>query len=188
MVLTPMLIYAGLGQMLSYLLPLLVPFLVVQLSMAWLNVWTPLDKSMISRRLQMLGVSKDQIDAGCTVGVSDPSRSSLKKLTMVEDDVGILWIGPDQLVYRGDSQNFTLHRDQLIAIERTTDAGSMVAYAGGANPVLRYRQSDGGECAVRLHMEGAWTLGASAKSLDALSDRLDAWHNGGEPGQLPESR
>ena len=68
--------------------------------------------------------------------------------------MGSSWIEPDQLIYRGDSQNFTLQRSQLIAIEQKVDAGSTVAYAGGTNPILRYQQPDGTENAARLHVEG----------------------------------
>jgi len=41
-----------------------------------------------------------------------------------------LWIGPEQLVYYGDSGDFAVTREQLAQIERKADSGGTSMLAG----------------------------------------------------------
>jgi hypothetical protein len=102
----------------------------------------------------------------------------LKKLTVVEEDMGLLWIEPHALMYRGDAIDWDLARDQVIAVERRADAGSTSSYFGAVHIVLHVADPvTGGERQIRLHTEGDWTMSAKACALANLGDRLDSWKN-----------
>src|SRR5262245_31638069 len=98
-------------------------FLVVaQIPLMWLQIWAPVEKSLIRARLHALGVGAADLGRGWLIGISDPGASSLKKLTLVEDDMGMLWITTEALIYIGDTQWLAIRREQLQAIEQKADA------------------------------------------------------------------
>lgn len=149
-------------------------FIVLQLATAWVDVWTPLARRLIRHRLAARGVSPQFLATGKPMGTSDPTQKSLKRV-MVEQDVGMLWVLPDELRYLGDADDWTLPRASVVAIDRVTDAGSMVSYAGGRLVAVRYRDEQGNEKSIRLHPQGVWTIGGKKKALDALAAELEAW-------------
>jgi hypothetical protein len=174
---TPILVRLGLPEPLPFIAPILISLICVQLILVLVNIWTPLNRIIVRKRTAALGIDPISLEKGIIVGVSDPERSSFKKLTLVEDDVGVLWIESAQLVYKGDTLNFELKRDNVISVECKADSGSMASYAGAVYPILRYRNADGSERSIRLHAWGNWTLGGLSKSLKLLSLKLESWHS-----------
>jgi len=151
------------------------PFMMAQFVFIWFTMWAPLETMLIARRLAALGVPPDTFASGQYVGTSDPGKSSFKKLTLVEDDMGMLWIEANSLVYRGDSTSWVIRHDQLLEVERVADAGSVAAYFGGVHVILRLRDDGGVEHRLRIHAEGTWTQTARARKMDYIGDRLEAW-------------
>jgi hypothetical protein len=164
----------------------LAPFVVANLVMVWLSIWTPLEWILIKRRLAARGIPREHLATGMCMGLSDPSKSSFKKFTLVEEDMGMLWINPDMLRYRGDSIDFDIRRDQLLEIERRADAGSTSSYFGAAHVIIRFAQDDATEQRQRLHTEGNWTQTGKAKALNDLAERLSTWKS--SPAQLGAAR
>lgn len=160
---------------LSRIAGFLLPFFAAQVFIIWFNIWAPLESSIIARRLSASGIAKLDLDRGSYIGISDPSKSSLKKLTLVEEDLGMLWIEPDHLTYRGDAISFTLLPTHVIAIERKADVGSVSSYFGAVHVIIHYIDEQRREHRVRLHTEGDWTLTGKARALSELADRLTTW-------------
>jgi len=65
---------------------------------------------------------EEQMAAGIPIGISNPNKSSLKKFTIIEEDLGMLWVTPDTLIYRGDTMGFDIGRSQMIEVERKVEA------------------------------------------------------------------
>jgi hypothetical protein len=156
-----------------------VPFFLAQMLLVWFTMWAPLETRVIARRAAAKGIGAELMRSAFYVGVSDPSKSSLKKLTLVEEDMGLLWIEPHALMYRGDAIDWDLPREQVIAIERKADAGSTSSYFGAVHIILRIVDPPiaGGERRIRLHTEGDWTMTAKARAQADLGDRLESWKN-----------
>jgi hypothetical protein len=173
--LTPMLLGAGLSLTVSFILPLFVIVIMMQLLVIWVQIWCPLETRVIARRLAAMGITPEQMRSGIHIGISDPARSSFRKLTLIEDDIGMLWITPDALIYRGDSDAFDIQRDRFLGLERKADAGSVAALGGAVHVILRFLTADRIERQVRLHPEGCWTVGRKAKAMDALASRIREW-------------
>jgi hypothetical protein len=173
---TPLLMALGLPLIIALAIPILGAVLCIGLLTSFVAIWTPLDRPMISQRLEILGIPKQDLESGILAGISDPDKSSFKKFTMVEEDVGMLWLKPERIVYHGDRESFEISRNQLQAIERSSDPGSLAAYGGAVDIILRFEQENGEERRIRLHTEGNWTLPAIRKSLDSLALKLDVWH------------
>lgn len=175
---TPLLKAIGLPFTIALAIPILGAVLGVGLLTSFVAIWTPLDRPMISQRLQALGIPEEDLEIGMLAGISDPAKSSFRKFTMVEEDVGMLWLKPERILFHGDRGSFEIARDQLIAIERSCDPGSLAAYGGAVDIILHYKQDDGEEKRIRLHTEGNWTLRAIRKSLHSLALKLNAWQKG----------
>jgi len=173
--LTPVLEQTGLSKDAAWLTPIIGSVVVLQLTLVWVNLWAPLENRLITKRLAAQGVTPEQMQLGSFVGLSDPTRSSMKKLTLVEDDVGMLWLDPARLVYFGDKEQFNLTPDQVLSAERKVDAASTTALSGTAHLILRVRQPDGTERQIRLHTEGVWTLGQKRTAMNALAQRINEW-------------
>jgi hypothetical protein len=173
---TPLLMALGLPLIIALAIPILGAVLFVGLLTSFVAIWTPLDRPMISQRLEVLGIPRHDLENGILAGISDPAKSSFKKFTMVEEDVGMLWLKPGRIVYHGDRESFEIARNQLKGIERSSDPGSLAAYGGAVDIVLHFEQENGEERQVRLHTEGNWTLPAIRKSLDSLALKLNTWH------------
>jgi hypothetical protein len=158
------------------------PFIAAQIFFMWFGVWSPLETMVVRKRLTACGFTRDQLATGITIGISDPARNSLKKMTLVEEDLGMLWIGDDVLSYRGDGQSFDVPRGDLLAVERKADAGAASSYFGAVHVIIRFRQPDGTERRVRLHPEQVWTQTGRARALNYLAERLESWRQ--SPGSL----
>ncbi len=178
-ILGPILAGLGLPVPLADIVPMIGALLVVQVALVWLNLWAPLEKACIRRRLEGYGVTRRSLDAGWLVGISDPATSSMKKMTAIEDDLGMLWLRDDQLAYRGDSQGFDVPRGDLLEVERAGDAASVQALGGAVHVILRFRGEGGAERRVRLHASGCWHMGAVKERLETMAARLEAWRVAG---------
>lgn len=147
---------------------------VAQVGSVYVNFWKPVIRLLVRRRLAARGVLDSETENGQVIGLSDPARSSWKKVALVEEDMGVLLVEPARLVYRGDAQDWEATRDQILGIEREVDPGGVAAYVGARNVVLRTLDSSGAERRTRLHPQG-WFLWDAPKALDALDARLRAW-------------
>ena len=174
-VVTPFLANFGLSGPAAYMAPVLGAVVILQLVLIWVRVWTPLTKRLINKRLRARGLNDLQLAGGMLIGISDPSRSSFKKFGAVEDDVGMLWLHPDQLIYWGDNDQFSVRLEQLLEIERSMDTGGTSSLSGTIHVILRVAQADGTERRIRLHTEGNWTLGAARAKMEELAQRVEAW-------------
>ncbi len=175
--LSPVLAGMGLGGGLSYFLPVLGMVALVQISQMWVQVWKPLLERVVTKRLLALGITAAQLQNAVLIGTSNPERSSFKKFGSVLDDIGALWIGPDQLVYWGDGEQFAINREQIDRIERKADAGSASILGGIAHVILHVRLPDGAVRQIRLHTLNLWTMGGHRKAMDRLAELIVAWHS-----------
>ena len=176
--LVPVLVSFGVSRQMAFVLPVVGTIVLLQIVHVFVLMWAPLERRLIPKRLQARGITPAQLQTAFLVGISNPLRSSFKKLTAVEDDIGALWVGPDQLIYWGDSDQFAFNREQLTQIERTADSGGTTMLGGVTHLILHCAQPDGTERQIRLHAEGAWTLAAKGRAMDALEQRILSWHTG----------
>jgi len=151
------------------------PFIAAQFLLIWFTIWAPLEIQVIRRRLKAMGLSDQQLAGGMYVGISDPGKTSLRKFGLIEEDLGMLWLAPDQLVYYGDASSFSATRQELIQIERKADAGNTSAYFGAVHVIAHFQHADGTRRRIRFHTEGNWTMTAKARSLNRLAERIEAW-------------
>jgi hypothetical protein len=168
------LIPLGMGIETAFLVLFFVPIVLLQLVTIWLSIWTPLVNRLTRARLRALGVEPVRMNRGILLGISDPAQKSLRKLGLIEDDVGMLWIEPDELVYEGDNDEFHVRREQCMSIERVADAGSISAYFGNVHIILTFEE-DGVRRRVRLHPESSMTMTGIARASDRLADELERW-------------
>jgi hypothetical protein len=181
---TPILLGFGIAPGVSGLLPVLGTVALLQISQMWIQVWAPLERRLIQKRLNALGLSDAQLQSAILVGLSDPRRSSFKKFGGIEEDVGALWLAPQQLVYYGDVEQFSITREQLAQIERRSDAGSATILSGLAHIILHVKGADGSERQIRLHIEGVSTQGKKRKVMDELADAIARWHTNAAPAPI----
>ena len=175
-VLTPILTAAGLSFAIALGIPFLGMFVISHLVLLYVSIWTPIQKAAVKKRMAAFGISQQNMQWGIHIGISDPAKSSLKKL-IIEEDIGMLWIKPDMIVYRGDADGFIVRRGLLAQIERLTDSNSPAALVGEVNVVIRFRNQDGTERRVRLHPQDCWTLRQAATRSNELADQLTTWQN-----------
>jgi hypothetical protein len=173
---SPLLQRLGMDPQLAYMLPVVGVIVILQIVQLVVFIWTPITKRLITKRLVARGVSVEQLQGVAYVGISDPTRSSFKKLTIVEDDMGALWITPQQLIYWGDSEEFSVVPEQLEQLERRADAGSSSMLGAMAHVILHVRLDAGETRQVRLHIEGEWTLFAMRRRMDQLAEMIAKWH------------
>lgn len=166
--------FLGIHRQYSLVIPFLVIFIPGQFFLTWINIWKPLICSIAGKRLMAMGVTQQEISTGFFAGISEPDVSSMKKLSYVEDDIGLLWITPECIRYRGDSQSFEITRAQLTEIERVVDRGSIATYAGAVHIILHW-EDEAGAHKKRVHLENYWLLGALAALYDDLAGRLEEW-------------
>jgi hypothetical protein len=172
--LSPSLEQAGLSANAAWLAPMLASLFFGQLTLVWVNLWAPVEKRLIEKRLAARGVTLDRAAEGILVGLSDPTGSSMKKFAAIEDDIGMLWLENESLTYLGDSQQFSFTRPQVSRLEQKADAASTTALSGTAHPLLHVSES-GVERAIRLHAEGVWTLGQKRVAMNAVAERIRNW-------------
>ncbi|MSU58801.1 MAG: hypothetical protein EXS35_11645 [Pedosphaera sp.] len=174
-ILTPVLANFGLAGPVAYMVPILGSLVVMQIALVWVSIWQPIMKRLITKRLRARGLTDAQLTSGLLTGLSDPSRSSLKKFFAIEDDVGMMWFDAAQIIYWGDNEQFSIRHEQLLDVERNMDGGSTSALSGTVHVILRVAQPDGSERRIRLHSEGQWTLGARRVAMDQLAQRIADW-------------
>ena len=157
---------------------ILIPFFCIlvpgQFFLAWFNIWVPIEKTLIRKRLSAIGIAPERMNEGFYAGISDPSVSSFAK-GLIEDDVGMMWLDADAIVYQGDARRMEIKRSQLVQIERTVDKGSMAAYAGAVHVILVWQDEKGVHNRTRIHTMNCFTLSGIARSLDKLADDLKIW-------------
>ncbi len=180
--LTPMLRNHGVSESMAQLLPMMGCIGLMQIVLVWFVIWAPLEKSLIEKRLTARGLSAEQMRTGIYVGLSNPDKSSLKKFTCIEEDMGMLWFDPDQLIYWGDAEAFSLQRDDVLEVERQVDAASTTALSGTAHVVLRVKQVTN-DRRIRLHCEGILTMGRKRSAMNQLAERITHWRSQGTTGR-----
>jgi hypothetical protein len=185
--LSPMLEKAGLDRGFANIIPVMLMVFVLQLAQLWILIWGPLEKPFILKRLTALGITPEQLTNAFLVGLSNPQRSSFKKFGVVEEDVGALWVGPEQLIYYGDGEQFGLTRSHVVEIERKSDSGSTSMLGGIAHVVLHVVQTDGGVRQIRLHNEGLLTMGQKRVAMEQLAEAVLQWHGGSVPAARAEA-
>jgi hypothetical protein len=181
---TPILLGIGIAPGVAGFLPVMAMVALLQVCQMWIQIWAPLEKRLIRKRLKAQGLNDAQLQTAILVGLSDPRRSSFKKFGRIEEDVGALWFAPDQLVFYGDIERFSISRDQLMQIERRADVGSTSILGGLAHVILHVRLPDGSERQIRFHIEGVPTQGAKRKGMDQLADAIVQWHSSAAPAAI----
>jgi hypothetical protein len=178
LVVTPRLQAAGLEFMLAYMIPVLAVVILSQVVLVWFQLWTPVERALIRGRLRAMGIGQEDLARGRLIGISDPDVSSFKKLGIVEDDLGMLWITAGSLRYIGDLTHFDIPRERVVRIEQKADAGNTVAIAGASHVIVTYVDAERIPRRVRLHVEGVGTIRGKARGLDELAAELRRWHGG----------
>src|SRR5439155_26848829 len=171
---SPLLVFLGVAHGTAFLVLILVPLVLLQLLLIWLRILAPIVSRLTRARLQALGVEPARVDRGILLGISDPAFTSLAK-GLIEDDVGMLWIEPDELVYEGDNDQFRIRREQCLSIERVADAAATSAYFGNVNIIMTIAEDGAGPRRVRLHPESSMTMTGIARASDRLADELERW-------------
>jgi len=171
----PLLEGFGLKPTMALYLPGLAMVALTQIVQLWVLIWAPVEKRLIMKRLMARGLSDAQLQAGLFVGISDAAKSSLRKFGGIEDDLGVLWVGPQQLIYWGDNDEFAFNRGD-ITLERRTDNASVTILGGVAHLILNVQAPEGASRQIRLHSEGYWTLGRSRRAMDAMAEAVTRWH------------
>jgi hypothetical protein len=171
---SPFLINLGMAPETTFALLFFAPFILLQLLTTWLRIWMPVKSRLARTRLRALGVVPARMDQGILLGISDPSRTSLAK-GLIEDDIGMLWMTPGELVYEGDNDEFRVRPEQCLSIERIADAGSVSAYFGNVDIILTVACDGAPPRRVRLHPETSWTMTGTARASDRLANELEQW-------------
>jgi hypothetical protein len=174
----PVLRMLGLDAGMANLLPVMVMVVGVQVAQLWVLMWSPLEKRIITKRLAALGVKPEQMQTAALVGLSNPASGFARRFGAIEEDMGALWVGPEQLIYWGDGEQFGITRQQIEHIERKADNRSTSVLGGIAHVILHIRLPDGKIRQIRLHTEGLWTMGGKRKAMDALAGAIDRWNAG----------
>jgi len=175
--LSPVLVAAGMDAGMANFLPVMGCVVLFQITQMWVLIWAPLEGRLIRKRLLAQGVTTPQLQTGVLVGLSNPASGMLKRFGAIEEDLGVLWVGPDQLVYWGDGERFSLARDQVLQIERKADPRSTTMLAGIAHVTLHVDGVGAAERQIRLHTEGLFTMGQKRQAMNRLADAILRWHS-----------
>ena len=183
---SPVLVRLGVASETAFLGLAFVSFILLQLVTTWFSIWTPLVSRLTRARLRALGVEPARMEGGILLGISDPSKKSLSKLGVawVEEDIGMLWITPDELTYEGDTDEFRVRREQFLSIERVANPGAVSAYFGNLNIILTLACEGAPPRRVRLHPESSWTMTGTARASDRLANELERWKSGVPAGTM----
>jgi hypothetical protein len=176
--LAPVLVALGLDAGLANMLPVMLMVGGVQFLQLWVLVWSPLERRIITQRLAALGITPAQLKTAALVGLSNPASGLAKRFAAIEEDMGALWVGPEQLVYWGDNEQFGITRENLAQMERKADNRSTSVLGGIAHIILHVKRPDSSIRQIRLHTEGHWTMGQKRRAMDALADAIARWHAG----------
>ena len=174
----PVLAMLGLEPGLANMLPVMLMVGVLQVVQLWVLIWSPVERHIITKRLAALGITPAHLQSAAMVGLSNPASGFIKRFGAIEEDMGALWVGPDQLIYYGDSEQFGIAREQLVQMERRADNRSTSMLGGIAHIILHVKLPAGDIRQIRLHTEGHWTMGLKRKAMDALAEAITRWHAG----------
>jgi len=173
----PLLVMTGLDPGLASMLPVMLMIGGIQMVQLWVLVWSPMERRLIVKRLSALGIQPAQLQNAFLVGLSDPASGLTRRFASIEEDMGALWVGPEQLIYWGDGEQFSIQREQIVEIERKGDNRSTTMLAGIAHVILHVRLPDGSIRQIRLHVEGLATMGQKRRTMDALAEAINQWHS-----------
>lgn len=173
---TPLLQSFGFSTGLASMLPVLGMVAILQILQIFVLIWSPLEKRLITKRLAAKGIVDAQLQSAILVGLSDPTGSSFKKFGGIEEDVGALWLDADRLIYWGDTEQFSITRDQLLQLEQKADSGSTTMLVGATHPILHVQLPDGTQRQIRLHAEAIGTMAKKRRALDQLANSIITWH------------
>ena len=174
----PVLVALGLDAGMANMLPVMLMVVGVQVVQLWVLIWSPIERRIILKRLAAQGITPAQLQSAALVGLSNPASGIAKRFGAIEEDMGALWIQPDLLMYRGDTEQFDITRQQLEQMERKADNRSTSVLGGIAHVILHVRLPDGGIRQIRLHTEGQWTMGRKRQAMDALAGAIAGWQGG----------
>ncbi len=174
----PVLLMAGIDTGLASMLPVMLMIGGIQMVQLWVLIWSPMERRLIVSRLKALGIQPAQLQNAFLVGLSDPASGLAKRFASIEEDMGALWVGPEQLIYWGDGEQFSIQREQIVEIERKADHRSTAMLAGIAHVILHVRLPDGSVRQIRLHVEGLATMGQKRRTMDALAEAINQWYAG----------
>ena len=172
----PMLLRLGLDAGMAGMLPVMLMIGGIQILQLWVLIWSPMERRLILKRLAALGVQPAQLQTAFLVGLSNPASGFNKRFASIEEDMGALWVGPEQLIFWGDVEQFSIAREQIVEMERKADNRSTTMLAGIAHVILHVRLPDGSVRQIRLHVEGLATMGQKRRTMDALADALNHWY------------
>jgi len=97
-VIEPLVRTFGGGQQLGFMLPIFMAIIPMQIVTMWVDIWTPVIRRLIAKRLAARGIHPAQLQNGILIGISNPEHSSLKKFTLVEEDMVVAGAGPVDLL------------------------------------------------------------------------------------------
>ena len=176
--LAPVLTALGLDAGMANMLPVIVMVVGVQIVQLWVLMWSPVERRLITKRLTAMGITPAQLQSAALVGLSNPASGLVKRFGAIEEDVGAMWVGPEQLIYYGDNEQFSIQREQIAELERKADNRSTSVLGGIAHVLLHVRQADGSVRQIRLHTEGHWTMGRKRRAMDGLAEAIGRWRGG----------
>jgi hypothetical protein len=176
-IVSPLLKSHGIDAAISNMIPIMLMIGILQVLQLKVLIWAPVEKRFITKRLLALGISIEQIKSGTMIGLSDPTRTSAGK-GIIEDDMGVLWITPEQLIFYGDREQFGITRDQVVRVEQKGDTLSITALSGVTHIILHVRMADGPERQIRLHVEAKWTMSGKRHTMNAIAHQIGQWHSG----------
>jgi len=180
-ILSPILTGAGLDGSMATVLPVMAAIVGLQFIQLWVLVWAPVEKRFITKRLLAQGILPEQMQNGILVGISNPASGYAKRFGMIEEDVGMLWVSPDRLVFWGDAEQFSLTREQVVQIERKADKRSTTMLWGLQHTILHVQMAAGAERQIRLHAEGLWTMGQKRRVMAHLAASVENWKSSVAP-------
>ena len=168
----------GMDSGMADFLPVMLMIGCFQAMQLWVLIWSPMERLIIERRLAPLGIKPEQLRTAVLVGLSNPASCFTKRFAAIEEDIGALWVGPEQLIYWGDGEQFGISREQIVEIERKADNRSTTVLGGIAHIILHVGLPDDSVRQIRLHMEGVWTMGQKRRTMDSVADAITKWHSG----------
>jgi len=116
---TPMATQMGLPGQMGFMVPFFAAFALSQCVLIWVLVWAPLEKRVIEKRLAALGITPEQLSGGFYTGLSNPEvKGAGKRWYSIEEDMGMLWFTADQMIFWGDTEQFSLTRADIAQVER----------------------------------------------------------------------
>ena len=180
-ILGPFLAGAGLDGSMATFLPVMAAIVGLQFLQLWVLVWAPVEKRFITKRLLAQGILPEQIASGILTGISNPASGFAKRFGLIEEDMGVLWVSPERLVFCGDGEQFSLTREQVVQIERKADKRSTTMLWGLQHTILHVQVAGDAERQIRLHAEGLWTMGQKRRVMAHVAGLVENWKSSPAP-------